>query len=285
MSNFVSNLRIVLRSVWDNPGNRGQLLYRTARALRWQISKRTWRRARVLTLPTGARMKVYPDCHVSSAVIYADWPEYHELQFLRRQLKSGEVVVDVGANVGHLLLLLSDVVGAENLYGFEPTPLTFQRLEENWRLNQWPLKNLFNAAVGANSGTMFITNSKTPETTNSVHAQAQGDDVAVAIKTLDASAALWHGRKIGLLKIDVEGFEAQVFGGALRFLQESRPRFIMFESLGGQVESAVAESLAAARYVVFQLDQHGDLVWNRSDAQNLFAVPAENVVALKSQSA
>src|ERR1700692_193356 len=102
------SLTLVLRSVWSNPGNRGRRWTRTLRAVEWQLAKRIRQKPRPITLANGARFLAYPDCVVSSSLIYADWPEHKELTFIRRYLNPGDVVIDVGANVGHMSLLLSD---------------------------------------------------------------------------------------------------------------------------------------------------------------------------------
>ena len=131
------SLRIVLNSVWNNPGNDGVRLRKSVAAVAWQIWKRTVRSPRVIKLRNGILFNAHPDCVVSSSLVYADWPEYHELQFVRSQLRPGEYVVDVGANIGHVSLLLADIVGVERLVAFEPTPVSFRRLQENWKLNGW----------------------------------------------------------------------------------------------------------------------------------------------------
>ena len=221
-------------------------------------------------------MFAYPDCVISSAVIYADWPEYHEIRFIRSRLQADDVIIDVGANIGHLLLLLADIVGPENLHGFEPTPVTFARLRENWRLNSWGVGCLNQLAVGATASKMFIANTTRPVPTNSVQfGLVRSDDVAIEVRPLDAMIEFWRGRRIGLLKVDVEGFEKEVFAGAKSFLAGLRPRLIMFESLDKKIDTVVAESLAAACYRVFQLDGQGRPDFAGDSAQNLFAVPNE----------
>jgi hypothetical protein len=121
----------VMTFIWTNPGNRGQRLRRTLRGIGWQVTKRLANKTRPLVLANGARMQVHPDCVVSSALIYTDWPEYHELAFIRERLRSTDVVIDVGANVGHILLLVSDIVEPGHLFAFEPTPVSFLRLKAN----------------------------------------------------------------------------------------------------------------------------------------------------------
>jgi FkbM family methyltransferase len=222
---------------------------------------------------------------VSSALIYADWPEFAELMFLRRSLRPGELVLDVGANVGHISLLLSDVVGPENLYAFEPTPVTFARLMENWSLNGWPTEHLFQVAVGASRGCVHVPDVSCPLTTNAVTTEGcHGGTVEVPLVPLDDYLPLLSGRRIGLLKIDIEGYEAEAFRGARQLLSQKRPRMIMFESLEGQLLDALRHAFEQSQYVAFQLDRDGRPEFERLDAQNLFAVPAEELGDLRDSS-
>lgn len=271
---FRVSLRIVSRSIWGNPGNRGQRIQRTLAAIAWQLRKRLLRSPLTLTLASGARFQAWPDCVVSSALVYADWPEHAELMFIRSRLTPEDAVVDVGANVGHLSLLLLDVADRNALFAFEPTPLTLRRLTENWRLNGLPEDNIAGVALGAESGTVLMPDTDRPETKNSVLSpETGGPKVEVPLHRLDDYRSRWKGRRIGLFKIDVEGYEAQVLAGATEFLLTDRPRLVMFESLGGGLDSSIARYFDEAGYTVFQLGADGRPVRGELDAQNLFAVP------------
>jgi FkbM family methyltransferase len=270
------SLRLVTRSVWCNPGNKGQRLSRTLAAIRWQLRKRLIGKPLSITLATGARFRAYPDCVISSALIYADWPEYREIQFVRSRLHREDAVLDVGANVGHISLLLSDLISPRRLFCFEPTPFTHRRLEENWRLNSWSAENLFDVALGATDGHIRLPDVDRPEPKNSVlAAETAARTVEVPLRTLDSFRSRWRGMTVGLLKIDVEGYESQVFAGAAQVLSEDRPRLVMFESLSEKVDSLVASQFAAARYVVFGLNETGRPDFSDLSGQNLFAAPEE----------
>jgi FkbM family methyltransferase len=233
-----------------------------------------------MQLANGVLFKAYPDCVVSSALIYSSWPEYWELQFLRQFLRQDNVVIDVGANVGHVSLLLADVVGSENIFAFEPTPVSYQRLRENWELNGWCTDRLYPMAVGSAPGTLFIRNATGPETTNAVHARKSGDDAEVPVATLDSLCELWRNKPIGLLKIDVEGFEGEVFRGGAALLRSHRPGLIMFESLNQCLDPLIGKALSDAGYQVFQLDESGKPDLRNTSAQNLFAVPMEELISI-----
>ena len=270
------SVSIVTRSIWGNSGNTGKRVRKTLSAMVWQLQKRTIRASRILRLPNGVLFRAYPDCVVSSALIYADWPEYHELMFLRKRLQHDQVLIDVGANVGHISLLLADVVGADNIFAIEPTPVSFRRLVENWRLNRWGIEGLFHAAAGAERGGVFVRDVDSPVTTNAVASTPfDGSFAEVPLVRLDDLRHLWERRSLGLLKIDVEGYEHEVFRGSWQVLQRDRPDVIMFESLSGTLEHEIAALMADCKYAVFHLDLRGMPDFTEHSAQNLFAVPFE----------
>jgi len=247
----------------------------------WQLQKRTIRAPRNLQLPNGVNFRAYPDCVVSSGLIYADYPEYYELSFLRRQLRPGQVLIDVGANVGHISLLLADVIGPPQIFAFEPTPISFARLVENWKLNNWETDNLFQNAIGSKACEVDIPNVVSPITTNSPLLKSEsGRSVQVAMVTLDSKRALWRDRTIGLLKIDVEGYELEAFRGARDLLERDRPRFVMFESLGGTLDPEIGAILDYSGYKVFQLSATGQPDFTQTYAQDLFAVRTDEQAAL-----
>src|SRR5206468_3441178 len=123
-------------------------------------------------------------------------------------------------------------------------------------------------------GAVRVPDTSRPRTKNSVLSATNGQPcVEVPLVSLDDFRPRWGARRIGLLKIDVEGYESEVFAGARALLRKDRPRLIMFESLGGAVDEEIAAVLEDAAYTVFQLDEGGCPMFDRWAAQNLFAVP------------
>ncbi len=78
-----------MNSIWSNPGNRGQRLRRTLSAVECQLWKRTFAKPRVLTLPNGRRFKRTATVSYPRALIYAEFPEYHELRIRTQELAVG----------------------------------------------------------------------------------------------------------------------------------------------------------------------------------------------------
>lgn len=220
-------------------------------------------------------------------IVYAGWPEYWELMWLRSVLNPNDAILDIGANVGHFSLLLSDIVSdPSRMIAIEPGRVAYERLQRNWRLNGFHVDSLVQAAAGATPGEVQIPSTDTPLTTLRVvesspqGAPSTGPGVTnvtewARMVTVDSLRAKWAGCRLGLMKIDVEGYEEMVLIGATTTLSLDRPRVVMFESLDGQPNAGVLRVLAQAHYVVFGLDGDGRPARGALANQNLFAVPIE----------
>jgi FkbM family methyltransferase len=149
---------------------------------------------------------------------------------LESQVRPGMVVADIGANVGLYTYLLATVVGERGLvYAFEPNPALFASLETNCRTNGVANVRLHNIALGAQDDTLTLTqarfNSGDSRLSRRGASPASGG-VAVQVRPLDA---LLEGRPLDFVKIDVQGWELEVFKGMRGQLAGSRPLRICFE--------------------------------------------------------
>lgn len=145
-------------------------------------------------------------------------------QFLEYYLKTGMTYVDVGANIGTTTLAAAHAVGATgNVISFEPHPGTFRDLSTSIALNPELASRItiIASAVGDVPGQAAISDLAENDVN---HIDNCG--IAVPITTLDeALKTLPH---IDLLKVDVEGYEKNVFEGATRTL--SKTDAVYFES-------------------------------------------------------
>jgi FkbM family methyltransferase len=145
-----------------------------------------------------------------------------DLDFFRAYLRSGDAVVDVGANIGDTALTIAHAVGPTGkVLAIEPHPRVFQYLVDNCHLNDARQIQCINTALGSRAGTTSISDSKRDDMN-----QLTKGDLSISVRTLDDLA-----RDIGsiaLLKVDVEGFEKLVLEGAQQTL--GRVECVFFES-------------------------------------------------------
>ena len=150
-----------------------------------------------------------------------------------RIARPGDTVLDIGANIGIVSLWLSKLVGKTGkVHAFEPNPELCGILEQTIYRNQAVNIRPHAVALGARIGQMElrVCGGNTGSGSFLLNEKAAGCRVfSVPVQTLDAIVAQEQIETIRLIKVDVEGFEAEVFHGGLQVLQCLRPQAVLFE--------------------------------------------------------
>jgi FkbM family methyltransferase len=152
-------------------------------------------------------------------------------QFIRSKLKAGDTFLDIGANVGFYSMLASSIVGERGrVISIEPNPKTFGRLRETIEANRITNVLALNLGLDRERGrlSLFID----PESGNDTATMVTHDgraSVEVEVYPLDEVAMAHQIDSVDYLKIDVDGFEPNVFAGAKRLLSEGKIKFIQAE--------------------------------------------------------
>jgi FkbM family methyltransferase len=191
--------------------------------------------------------------------------EKHELALLRRLVRPGMVVADIGANVGFYALEIAAAVGPSGrVLAFEPDPFNFHWLRSRClgvgNVRSFPL------ALGdrAEDATLYISAYNRADNRVGQH---QGEDHVeahtVAVQTLDDVAADNQLPAIDALKIDVQGFEQRVLRGARATL--ARVSWIWIEFSPDHLRGAGADpeeflrELGALPMAMYEVTDHGTL--------------------------
>jgi FkbM family methyltransferase len=183
--------------------------------------------------------------------------EPHITRYLLQNVSVGadEVALDVGANIGWYSVLLDrlSAPGARVL-AFEPDPGSYRLLRLNLQANRSQHVTALNVALGERPGVALLHRYR--DSNNGRHTLLEGNTsggtVEVPVETLKE---VWEreqlgGRRVALLKIDVEGFECLVLRGAGELL--GRCRHVLLEyspeglELAGLRPDALIEPLRAA---------------------------------------
>ncbi|HUA38931.1 MAG TPA: FkbM family methyltransferase [Candidatus Sulfopaludibacter sp.] len=151
--------------------------------------------------------------------------EFEEMSFVMHFLRPGMMFMDIGANIGAFTVLAAGVAGAR-AKAFEPSPLTYEILARNLSLNDLQGRaQAIPAAVGRNIGEIQF--SVDLGTENHVVANnSKQNSQRVRMTTLDHETAEDPPE---LLKVDVEGFEPEVFAGGTDTLRRPQLRGIIME--------------------------------------------------------
>lgn len=144
-----------------------------------------------------------------------------EVRFLQSLLCPGDVVLDIGANLGALTVPLAQVPGIATVHAWEPQPRVRELLEENVHLATAPgVVVVHPCALGSKPGELHVPDIDYT-TMGNFGGVALGDSGAtvVEVRTVDS----YQFQRVNLLKADVEGAEAEVLRGARETIARCRP--------------------------------------------------------------
>lgn len=159
--------------------------------------------------------------------IYGEWCN-SELDALGQLIRKGDVVVDIGANIGtHTVFFGKAVTQEGGVYAFEPQRIIFEFLCANIALNCLSNVKPMNMGVGDKNDKLSVPVLNPAVAQNfgglGIQGHEQGD--VVEIIPLDQLELA----RCNLLKIDVEGMECNVLKGAEKTIKKCRP-FIFVEN-------------------------------------------------------
>ena len=259
-----------------------------ARRLRWDFVKRT--RGRLLReIEPGVKMKLYGDSVLCEMLLLQNF-EDETRDLLKAFLRPGDTFLDVGANVGLFTLIAARRVGRSGkVHSFEPVRKTHARLIENVRLNGLTNVACHCIALSDTIGETTITVAGEGfDAWNSLGKPYMGGTVGtetVATTTLDefVERHALNG-KITAIKIDVEGWESRVLGGANRTLSRGDAPLLIVEfteqaaRLAGSSCNELHRALSALGYEIMSFDRRAPVLTPVSIADEY---PNMNVIASK----
>ena len=145
---------------------------------------------------------------------------------LRRVGRPGATIIDAGAHIGTHTVTLSKIAGPEGrVYAFEPQRKIYRELVHNVSLNE--LENVVPLRFALGDRHTVIEMDPATEANEGDTMVGSGGDSA-ELRTLDS----FGFRNVGLIKIDVEGFEKPVLRGGRQTIAEQKP-VLLVEIQGG----------------------------------------------------
>jgi FkbM family methyltransferase len=147
--------------------------------------------------------------------------EFKTQRAFARLVGSGDVVYDLGANVGFYTLLGARLAGdAGMVYSFEPLPRNLEYLRKHVEMNGFRNCRVIDAAVADFDGEMTL------EAPTTAHLSV-GGDLSVRVMRVDSLVARGEIRAPDVMKIDIEGSEVKALAGAVAIIETYRPRILL----------------------------------------------------------
>lgn len=176
----------------------------------------------------GVMLELDPTQYIDSEILNYGVFERHSVEWVKKLVRPGMVVLDVGANFGYYTMLFSQLVGPTGaVVAFEPSTRFRTRLRRHASLNDARNVQVVSLALSNFPGELCL---QMGGDTASFHWVAEGAPVGtetVVLDTLD-NYVMSHGiEKIDFIKVDIDGHESKFIEGARDTLQRFMPTILI----------------------------------------------------------
>ena len=185
-----------------------------------------------------------------------------EIECLKQIIKNGDIVVDLGANIGYYTLILARLVGKSgHVYAFEPDPSNFEILSKNVKENKHDNVTLVQKAVSDKNSKIKLYVSKRNLASHRIFdAEDKRESIEVDVTTLDEYFQK-SKKLVKFIKMDVEGAEGATILGASKIIEDSKNLVIMMEYFPkwikkfGDIPEEILRSLVEKKFKLFNINQ------------------------------
>ncbi|MEL6534040.1 MAG: FkbM family methyltransferase [Bacteroidota bacterium] len=216
----------------------------------------------------GVRWKLWNSTdHVSRALMYYGVYEPASTAILPRFVKQGDYCLDIGANAGYFSVQMGKLIGPKGkIMGFEPSPDFYDRLQTHIELNQISDRiKTIRAGLSDEPGTLTLVQAGCNAsfyqgalvTDNEENAKLPRHESPILVLDEYWKELGWD--KLDFVKLDVEGFEANVLAGGQKVFSTYKPSFLiefnreLYENIGSSFDH-VLDHLESWGYDAFWID-------------------------------
>ncbi|MCX6170086.1 MAG: FkbM family methyltransferase [Ignavibacteriales bacterium] len=158
---------------------------------------------------------------------YKNISDRKRIEILKNNIKPGDIVLDIGGNIGFYSSLMAKLVGGKGeVHVFEPDPVNYKHLEHNTR--RFKNVKIYKLAAGPSNGLIKLYCSKYLNVDHQTYDSGEmRDTIDVECVSLDTFFDPY--KKINFVKIDVQGFDYQVVEGMKNIITNSKDVKILGE--------------------------------------------------------
>lgn len=210
--------------------------------------------------------------------------EKENFSFIKNNIKINDIVLDVGANIGLMSVLFSQLSGAKGkVYSFEPTPYTRKILKKVVNMNRnitfAPIEVLPYAISDKTDTITFNVRPNMVGVANSITFVPGTVPIEVSCIALD-EFCIQNNIKVDFVKIDVEGAEYYALKGASNIFLNDKPKGTLglhpwqIKNMGSSL-AQIWDLLDSYNYSVLFEDQPLTRDWfcNQKELFDVFLIP------------
>ena len=176
-------------------------------------------------------------------------------KILEKKTEEGEVVLEIGANIGYYTILQSKIVGTKGrIYAVEPEKDNFEYLKKNVSLNKLKNVSLFKQAIGNKNGKLELYTYEQGNLNSPI--KWSEDYIGKEVVKENTVDSFLKGKRAPIwIRMDVEGYEYNIFKGAKKTLNNPDLRKMFIEFHFGLVEKKkMIELLNIIKNSGFEID-------------------------------
>lgn len=193
-------------------------------------------------LRDGSPIFVRLDDYTSRSIYYFGDHDPKITWVCKKLLRPGDTMLDIGANCGVITISSAKLVGQTgHVHAFEPQPNLAELIQRSAQLGGYSQVSVHNIALSSQDGVMNIqiplghSGAASLSRQPSVHRQTR--EIQIQLKRTTDYLSSLNLQSIRLIKLDVEGHEAEVLQGGLDFFRDCKPDAVVFESNEHKYES------------------------------------------------
>lgn len=155
--------------------------------------------------------------------------EHETTIFLKKIIKSGDIILDIGANIGQFSVIMSMFSGSSGkIYAIEPYDKNISLIKKNIEINDIVNIYVHKVAIADKNGRMIfrIYDDYAYNSFLLIDRKKLLKEDSVECQTIDAFIEQNKITKLDLIKIDIEGYELPAMKGAENTLNKFRPGII-----------------------------------------------------------
>ena len=226
------------------------------------------------------------DCAISRRFFWNNCYEQKTLELWSQfsSVLNNGIIIDIGAHSGAYSLCALAASSKNRVLSFEPFFMNYARMSTNFKINKFNTNNLFMLAAGDTAKQSVL------KLNTNLHYLSSGGsllgngslEIATNVVPMDSFIQDIDKPRVALVKIDVEGYEANVMDGMKNIIRSSEP--IIFFECNEEPVAAYFNLKMKDRYNFYLIDDKNLSVQQTKQLQatteyhlnNRIAIPKKN---------
>jgi len=197
------------------------------------------------TTVMGHKMYLAPHGPISLELATKGIWEESETELIKKIVSDGDVVLDLGANIGYYTMIFAKLIGPKGkVFAFEPEPNNFELLKKNLTINGYQNSTIEDAAVSDENGEVKLYLHESMATNHRIFYSKSVSKNFVVVKKIKLDDYFKNNpikKRISFVKMDVEGSEFGVLKGMTTILNENKNLKMLIEYFPQAIKESGAQ--------------------------------------------